>query len=193
MALIQCSECGKQISDKAISCPGCGAPGMAKGVDASPTKQPAATSNDSARPTAEDLYASTFPDTKSGEPKKMGPIGWVVTLGIAVAIGSCMFGGSSKQAANANRAGTDISDSKALSLCKQAIRLVSRDPDKAEIPYVAPSRIGSDYVYTWTPGVNTIRLRNGLGLDVPASARCAVNAALGQISKLDVNGNTIVH
>lgn len=32
MALIQCSECGKQISDLADSCPGCGAPvsGVAK-------------------------------------------------------------------------------------------------------------------------------------------------------------------
>lgn len=26
MALIQCQECGKEISDKAASCPGCGAP-----------------------------------------------------------------------------------------------------------------------------------------------------------------------
>jgi DNA-directed RNA polymerase subunit RPC12/RpoP len=26
MALIQCSECNKEISDQAISCPGCGSP-----------------------------------------------------------------------------------------------------------------------------------------------------------------------
>ena len=26
MALISCSECGKEVSDKAKSCPGCGAP-----------------------------------------------------------------------------------------------------------------------------------------------------------------------
>lgn len=26
MALIQCGECGKEVSDKAASCPGCGAP-----------------------------------------------------------------------------------------------------------------------------------------------------------------------
>ena len=26
MALIQCTECGKEISDKAGSCPGCGMP-----------------------------------------------------------------------------------------------------------------------------------------------------------------------
>lgn len=26
MALIACAECGKEISDKAAACPGCGAP-----------------------------------------------------------------------------------------------------------------------------------------------------------------------
>src|SRR5882672_6327455 len=26
MALVKCAECGKDISDKALSCPGCGAP-----------------------------------------------------------------------------------------------------------------------------------------------------------------------
>ena len=26
MALIKCSECGKEVSDKAASCPNCGAP-----------------------------------------------------------------------------------------------------------------------------------------------------------------------
>ena len=26
MALIKCSECGREISDKAVSCPGCGCP-----------------------------------------------------------------------------------------------------------------------------------------------------------------------
>ena len=28
MALIKCGECGKEISDKAASCPGCGAPSV---------------------------------------------------------------------------------------------------------------------------------------------------------------------
>jgi len=26
MALIKCTECGKEVSDKAAACPGCGAP-----------------------------------------------------------------------------------------------------------------------------------------------------------------------
>lgn len=232
MALIQCTECGKQISDKATSCPGCGAPGMAQRVEPTPTRRTAANepielengkwawggmefnSPESAKMFAksrqlgsapdsrtpeqqpvsdEDRYGHTFPGMKSAETKKMGPLGWMLTLGFAALIGSCVFGGSSNQSASTSRASSEFSESTGLSLCKQAIRLVSRDPDKAEIPYATPSRIGPDYVYTWTPGVNTIRLRNGLGLDVPASARCAVNAALGQISKLDVNGNTIVH
>ena len=222
MALIQCSECGKQISDKAISCPGCGAPRKTERVEPTPLKRPStkppielengkwswggmefnslesanmfakSRQSTTASDQSEDQYGHTFPDMKAAQSKKMGPGGWVLMLGIAAVIGSCVFGGSSKQSASANRASTDISESRGLTLCKQAIKLVSRDPDKAEIPYVSPSRIGPDYVYTWTPGVNTLRLRNGLGLDVPASARCAVNAALGQISRLDVNGNTIV-
>jgi hypothetical protein len=38
MPLIKCSECGRDISDKAAACPGCGAPlaGVARAVDESP-------------------------------------------------------------------------------------------------------------------------------------------------------------
>ena len=32
MALVKCSECGKQVSDKASACPGCGAPISAAGA-----------------------------------------------------------------------------------------------------------------------------------------------------------------
>lgn len=223
MALIQCDECGKEISDKAISCPGCGVPRKVERTEPTPHKRPTAkppielesgkwswggmefNSLESANmfaksrqsttisDTSEHQYDHTFPDTNAAQTKKMGPVGWVLTLGIAAVIGSCVFGGSSKKSAPAYPVSTDISDSRALSLCKQAIRLASRDPDKAEIPYARSSRVGPDWVFYWSPGSNGIRLRNGLGLDVPANARCAVNAATGQLSKLDVNGNTIVN
>lgn len=41
MALIKCAECGKEISDQAVACPGCGAPvsGVAKVELAAPAKQ----------------------------------------------------------------------------------------------------------------------------------------------------------
>ena len=36
MALINCTECGKQISDKALACPNCGAPQSSKPDTAAP-------------------------------------------------------------------------------------------------------------------------------------------------------------
>ena len=42
MALIKCSECGREISDKAATCPGCGAPVVAGGSQGLPNgPQPA--------------------------------------------------------------------------------------------------------------------------------------------------------
>lgn len=139
----------------------------------------------------EDQYGNIFPDMKQKQPASLGSriFGWLMIISIGGLAASCIFGGS-KGSTSSNSAG--ISESRALSTCKEAIRLVSRDPDKADIPYAAPKRVGPDYSFTWTNGVNTIRLRNGLGMDVPASASCSVNIALGTISSLNVNGNTIV-
>lgn len=39
MALIKCSECGREISDKAAACPGCGAPILASGAPATPIER----------------------------------------------------------------------------------------------------------------------------------------------------------
>lgn len=43
MALIKCSECGKEVSDKARSCPGCGAPiaGLSSSATTPPRQPPA--------------------------------------------------------------------------------------------------------------------------------------------------------
>lgn len=32
MALIKCAECGKELSEKAVACPGCGAPSPVKSL-----------------------------------------------------------------------------------------------------------------------------------------------------------------
>lgn len=60
MALISCSECGKEISDKATACPHCGAPNIN-----APTTQPS--------------HADSVP-----EPKKGGVLKWI--LGIPVGL-----------------------------------------------------------------------------------------------------------
>lgn len=44
MALIKCGECGKELSDKAASCPGCGAPTAASAASTSPEKKKRKTS-----------------------------------------------------------------------------------------------------------------------------------------------------
>ena len=40
MALIKCGECGKEISDRAAACPGCGAPIAAPAAQAAPSAPP---------------------------------------------------------------------------------------------------------------------------------------------------------
>jgi hypothetical protein len=42
MALIRCEECNREISDKAVSCPGCGAPIAQRKPSSLPTKPPPA-------------------------------------------------------------------------------------------------------------------------------------------------------
>lgn len=44
MALIKCGECGKEVSDKAALCPGCGAPTAATPASTSPEKKKRKTS-----------------------------------------------------------------------------------------------------------------------------------------------------
>jgi DNA-directed RNA polymerase subunit RPC12/RpoP len=56
MALIHCSECGREISDQALSCPGCGAP----------TKAP----------------IKVRPDN---EPKEASPVIGIVAIGLGLA------------------------------------------------------------------------------------------------------------
>lgn len=192
MALIKCAECGKEISDKAAACVGCGAPiNIAPQPNqSSPRREPSelAKSLSYGETKGEEQYGNIFPDMqqKAAPSKAVQVVSWVLTIATVALIGSCMFGGSGSSSSNG------ISSARGLTLCKEAIRLVSRDPDKADIPYTASSKVGPDLVYTWTNGTNTIRLRNGFGLEVPASARCSVNAALGKISSLTVNGNTII-
>lgn len=57
MALIACSECGREISDKASACPGCGAP--VHTIDTTPAKSSTPTS------VAYDRATDTFSGTSS--------------------------------------------------------------------------------------------------------------------------------
>lgn len=79
----------------------------------------------------------------------------------------------------------------AMQLCRQTISNWSRDPAKAEIPM--GRRFHSDLVFhfAWTPS-DGLRLRNGLGLDMPVTAACTVDRVGRRITLLNVDGQTLI-
>lgn len=94
MALINCAECGKQVSDKAAACPHCGAPVV---MDAPPAASDGA------------AYGATFPDMAehgaalkkyAAEQKKTKKNFWIgmAFLGVII-VGSCSIGGNNKKSA----------------------------------------------------------------------------------------------
>lgn len=179
MALVKCRECGKEISDQAAACIGCGAP-----LRSRPEHNPSA-----ARRSDESQYRNIFPDMPEDHnaPPKKSNLGTLLIS--AVVIGFVVYACSSTS--NSTKSSTS-SEMKGLFSCQQAIRMSATDPDKADIPYAEPRSVGSDYTYTWTNGANTIRLRNGLGIDTPASATCTVSKESGLVRILTINGRTVL-
>lgn len=79
MALIKCSECGRDVSDKASACPGCGYPlsGLVQG-----------TINDS-RPDALDSTGSTMTlgeFAKQANEPIISKSGWLTVIGVMLTI-----------------------------------------------------------------------------------------------------------
>lgn len=80
----------------------------------------------------------------------------------------------------------------ALVMCQMALKSAARDPESADIPYVENHGRGDEYVYAWGAQTKMARMRNGLGLDVAASASCVVDGRTKRITSLTLNGQTIV-
>lgn len=168
MALIACVECGKQVSDKAAACPNCGAPVVAP----------------------VELVAEA--EEGSGRLKIIG----IVT---AVIIAGLLYQSATREdrlRANARdaaaQAAAPLSSLDALLLCQNALKRVSRDPEKATIPYVEDSGRGTESYFAWGPSTKMARMRNGLGLEVAASASCIVDRANKKITALTLDGKTII-
>ena len=80
----------------------------------------------------------------------------------------------------------------ALTMCQIALQKASRDPDKAEFPYVENQGIGSEFRYVWSTETKVARMRNGLGMDVATSAACAVDGPTKSITSLSVGGQKLL-
>lgn len=174
MALIKCAECNREISDKATACPGCGAPTVQPSGSAPPT------------PSNEGSYANIWPDMeKSGTTGKgKGLLGLVGAVAAAFVTYSCMSSGSD--------ADGPMKETKALALCREAIRTFAKDPSNAKVPSAGAKTYGETHTFTWTAGANEIRLRNGFGMEIPASASCSVNFMSRKVTSLNINGQQVV-
>ena len=120
----------------------------------------------------------------------MGPfrrlMQWVWYGLMSVAMFSCVYQW------NRPREPRAFGEADARILCADAIRAASKDPEKAEIPFVPAFSSGDEISMSWNAGVGMLRLRNGLGLEVPASAACVVSRAEKRVTVLSINGQTII-
>lgn len=80
----------------------------------------------------------------------------------------------------------------ALTMCQMALKSAARDPENADIPYVENFGSGDEYYYAWGAQTKMARMRNGLGLEVAASASCIVNGKTQRITTLTLNGQTLI-
>lgn len=106
---------------------------------------------------------------------------------VAVFLNSCTQGtGGASGSSNGL-----MSDSEALSACQFAIQKSMRDPDNTDVPYVQDFGNGLEAHFAWGASTKMIRTRNGLGLEVPASASCILDRKTRQITQLSINGQTL--
>lgn len=174
MALITCYECKREISSSASSCPHCGAPAMALPADK--------------------------PAVAADEPKKKyaAPLWLQVTAGLlgAYVVFSCTSGstgsGSSAGGSAAVKAAGTLDFAEALTMCQMALKRAARDPDNANIPYVPDHGSGDEFYFAWGGSTKMVRMRNGLGLDVAASASCIVSKSQRRITSLTLNGQSLL-
>lgn len=120
----------------------------------------------------------------------MGPIRralqWVWFGVVSLMVFSCVYQWNKPREPRA------FGEADARVLCADAIRAASRDREKADIPFVPAMTSGDEISMSWNDGTGTLRLRNGLGLEVPASASCVVSRAQKRVTILTINGQTII-
>ena len=120
------------------------------------------------------------------EAKKPVPMWANVVTGLLLVgmLSMCMSGGDDKP--------VQFGHVDALTLCQTALKAAAKDPENAEVPYVENFGRGDEYVYSWGSQTKMARMRNGLGLEVAASASCVVDGRSQRITSLTLNGQTLI-
>ena len=85
-----------------------------------------------------------------------------------------------------------LSEGDALFTCQRAITGLARDPDTAQVPWVKNFGSGDEYYFAWGDSTKHLRLHNGFGLEVPASAACTVSKSRRVITTLSIDGKLYI-
>lgn len=134
------------------------------------------------------LYAeSRAPTTSIKSGKLPAWLSWgVITL---IVLGIAQSCSKDKPAA---REGSGFDDMDALFMCQRALKAASRDPEKADVPYVPNKGSSAEAYFVWNGATKLARMRNGLGLEVGVSASCTVSMGPRRINSLTLDGKSIL-
>lgn len=132
------------------------------------------------------------PKAKAIPPKSIGPAGWVAAAIVGAIAFSCAGSGGSGTSSTSRQQTSSFSELDALLLCQTALKRASRDPEKAEVPYVKAFGGSAEYYFAWGAQTKMARMRNGLGLEVAVGASCIVDKATRRITSLTLDGKTIM-
>lgn len=187
MALIKCSDCKRDVSDKAGSCPNCGAPVYAEAI-----KRPAGAAANG-----------------GGENNLQGrSLGRAETLFVVFAYAAVLVfilydcsqtsrnGASISQeisVAEPESYAIYIPSEESFEICKAAFLAVSKDPEKTVIPFVKDQGGYAESRFTWGAGTRMLRMRNGLGFEVAATGYCGIDRKTKEIVELHLNGEKILN
>lgn len=208
MALISCPECAREISDKALSCPHCGAPGAAappaqsavpqdrvrKGLDGAwLVDNRVFYSEEDARRHAGETPPPTesppSPPAKATPPWAYAVSALVVLFGLSMCFGGGTGSNSSAPDSYAPSK-TMMTHEQALLMCQEALKRLSRDPEKASVPYVRGEEGRVVSTFRWDGGTSLMRMRNGLGLEVGVSGECSVDRSNRTFNSLTLDGTS---
>lgn len=161
MALVKCSECSREVSDKAASCVGCGAP-IEKKLNNGQNMSSVSADEISPRLTGREKI-------------KM----FLLLLGV-MAIGLIVIG------LNSDGSG------KAHYYCEQAIKLVAKDPDSVDLPYVENKGSKDWPEYEWSRFTKMARMKNGLGIETAVTVKCSYSFLTDKVTSLEIDGKKYI-
>lgn len=168
---VTCQNCSAQCGVGARFCSSCGASILDASVGPSFDAKPA--------------DQSTVSNGASGAGVE-AVMGWVILLVLLLFLVRGCFLWSERQPS-----GSSPSLASALTSCQYAIRSASLDKASAEVPYVRGVVIKGEASFSWPRG-SGLRLKNGFGALLDASAACEVDLATNRIKFVSVNGKRVL-